>query len=128
MTHLIVLEFIGADIVKEISDCILSLTSLRKVILEGLALNATFIELFALPELIELSLVDAVIDHQGIIQYNLPSDIDSNDLDAVNNWFDTHFNWNPDAIYWLQNNPICDININNESIPLKLRYCDFNRN
>ena len=41
--------------------------------------------------------------------YNLPADIDPEDVIAVDSWFDENFKYNEDATFYLQLNPICDL-------------------
>ena len=61
-----------------------------------------------MPNVVEFSLFDGSVGWDEILDYNLPFDIDKNNITAVDLWFESNFNYNKDTIFWLQFNPICD--------------------
>jgi len=71
------------------------------------------------PNLLELSLFNGNIEYQSLIEYNVPENI-QNDTDAVDQWFDDNFKFNPNQTdFWFVRHPINDENIT--GLPVSLQ-------
>merc|ERR1712137_794144 len=83
------------------------MTALQAIWIENcISLNHVPIDMFNLPNLIELSLFNGNIYFDDLVEYNVPEN-NWNDTEAVNQYFDRHLQYNLDHTqYWIAEIPI----------------------
>eukprot|EP01083_Nonionella_stella_P106358 306793_1 len=125
MTHLDVLQ-IRLNFIASVPHCIRNLTHLEQLVIDSSQTLVNIpLSMFSLPNLYDLSLYSSSITYVDLISYNLDgTDIDINDTEEINEWFDTSFKWNPHTTYWLQRTPLCDENLSD----MPTGFADFMRN
>ena len=112
LTQLSVLEIEWELYIESVPHCFGELKNLRLLSLDGsLTLMNIPFSIFSLPNLNTLSLFRGFISYESLLYYNLPIDIDINDIEMVNAWINENFDPNPYTKYWLSLNPICSENI-----------------
>ena len=123
MLNLQILEVTRAMSIDVLPKCLVKLKEMKVFAIDTSYLTYIPLGIFGLPELIEFSLFDSNISIHSLLEYNLPDDMDPDNISAVNIWFDDNFEYNKKAIFWLQSNDICDellYNDTDKSIPYKL--------
>ena len=95
--------------IESIPHCIGDLINLQALIVDlSIILMDVPFSIFKLPKLKLLSLFNAAISYQSILDYNLPIDINSNDTESVHKWLNDNFDYLNNTDYYLSLNPICD--------------------
>ena len=93
------------DLIESVPFCVGDLVKLKQLLFDvDIELKYIPLSIFNLPELRDLSLFQLDISYNNLLTYNLPQDIDDNDTDATNAWFNDNFKWNPldQTNYWLR--------------------------
>eukprot|EP01083_Nonionella_stella_P303474 1050693_1 len=118
LTELRVLQ-IDWDVIESVPHCVAEkLLHLQHFLLNGcVGLSSFPLSLFALPHLLEVSLWHESITFEDVLSFNNITNISNKSLEL---YFDTNFEWNEDATYYLSLNPICD-NQNRSELPTKLQ-------
>eukprot|EP01083_Nonionella_stella_P135456 412062_1 len=108
LKYLQILEIVEERKIQTIPKCISNLSKLKQLIADNcLQLQDIPLSVFALPELVTLSLFHGSITLQSLIQYNVPNNI-RNDTNASVEWLRNTFEIAPNIEeHYLQYNPIC---------------------
>ena len=107
--------------IQSIPHCVGEMDTLRILLIDRVpSLTNVPISILSLPEVVLLSVTNSDVDYQDILRYNLPEDIDTNDIVLVNQWMDSNFKYNNanDTEYWWSYSAICEQNLSNVSVSL----------